>query len=147
MAHTDNIATGPAEARRAVPGGVPPVAVVVAVVSLILGVCATLVGLALAGELDETSTPLVVSLIGIVVTTVPAVLGMAYSERVSRDVRNGVLVKQTKEGAAQAIAEQQVMTRTGPVATAELAALTHLLQEVRRHPTDAPQTPPPAEPI
>lgn len=67
-------------------------------------------------------------LLGLLVTTIPSVVASIYSERASRDIRNGILVEKAKEGAKEAIAESQVLTRTGPVVSAELRALSRLLE-------------------
>lgn len=67
-------------------------------------------------------------LLGLLVTTIPSVVSSLYAERASRDIRNGVVVDKVKEGTKQAIAESQVVTRTGPVVSAELRALSRLLE-------------------
>lgn len=126
----------------------PIVAALAAAVILMVLVVGAVVMLSLGKALDETTTPLVVSLIGVVVTAVPALIGAAFSERASKDIRNGTLVAKAKEGAAlaieervptiaresaaEAIDEKQVMTRTGPVVTAELLALTKILGHIDR---------------
>lgn len=99
----------------------------------LVGVVAVLIGvLAVTGSLDDRATPLVVSLVGMVVAVVPATLGAVFSERASRDIRNGTVAAKAREGAVQAIREEQVLTRTGPVVTAEVAALSELVQINRR---------------
>lgn len=67
-------------------------------------------------------------LLGLLVTTIPSVVSSLYAERASRDIRNGVVVEKVKEGTKQAISESQVVTRTGPVVSAELRALSRLLE-------------------
>ena len=150
------------DAEKLVPGGVPKVALLVTALCLFGVVAAVVTALSLSGRLDARSTPLVVTLVGFVVTTVPALLGATYSERASRDIRNGVVVdrarvgaaqaireeqvitntndaamtERAREGAAQAIRDEQVITRTGPVVTAEVAALTELVRATRAN-TDA----------
>lgn len=70
-------------------------------------------------------------LLGLIVTTVPSVVSAIYSERASRDIRNGVVVDKVREGASQAIEDAQVITRTGPVVTTELSALATLLERIQ----------------
>lgn len=67
----------------------------------------------------------------LIVTSVPSLIAAIASETAVRDIRNGTVVAKAKEGASQAIAESQVLTRTGPVVTAELTALQEILQEVK----------------
>jgi len=108
--------------------------------------------LAVTDSLTETATPLVVSLISLVAGTVPGLVAATYAERASRDIRNGTVVAkakegavqalqdpaaltqvrhQVREGATQALEEAQVVTRTGPVVTAEVAALAELVRLTR----------------
>ena len=47
-------------------------------------------------------------LIGLVLTTVPSVIAAAFAERVSRDVRNGVVETKAQRGAEAALAETGV---------------------------------------
>jgi hypothetical protein len=71
---------------------------------------------------DKMSDPQFGIFIALIVSTVPSLIGAAYAERTSRDVRNGVVAEKAREGAVQAIEQTQVMTETGPTATAALAA-------------------------
>lgn len=134
----------------------PTIAALAAAVMLVMLVAAVVVLLSLGNGLDDKSTPLVVSLVGVVITAVPALIGAAFSERASKDIRNGTLVAKTREGAAQALDahapgivkaatvaaldEAQVVTRTGPVVTAELLALTKILGHIDRL-SEAPAQP------
>lgn len=128
----------------------------VATVGLLVGV------LAVTGSLDSNATPLVVTLVGMVVSVVPALVGAIFSERASRDIRNGTVVEKAREGAAlaledaplaehakqgaaEAIREEQVMRRDGPVVTAEVAALAELVA-VNREIRDAITAPPDGAP-
>lgn len=147
------------------PGGNFPRAALTAAAALFGMVCVLVGVLAFTGKLDDRATPLVVSLLGMVATIVPGLVAATYSERASRDIRNGTVVAKAREGAVQAFADpmakaqlrqaagealedKQVVTRVGPVVTAELAALTQLLGEVRamRSHQGAPQ-PPEAPPV
>lgn len=116
-----------AKHKPAEPSSVPFGAIVAGVVALIAILGAVIVALSLGKGLDSKATPLVVSLLGIVATAVPAMLGAMKADRASRDIRNGVVVEKVRQGATQAIQEQQVMTRVGPAVTAEMAALTELV--------------------
>lgn len=106
---------------------VPRVAGIVAAVALLAIVAAVVVALSITKALDNRSTPLVVTLLSIVGTAFPALVAAAYSERAARDIRNGVVREQVRRGSREAIRDEQVVTRDGPVVTAELAALTELL--------------------
>jgi hypothetical protein len=122
---------GSNEAGGFVPGGVPKVALLVAAVSMFALTVALVVALTLAGRLDAQSTPLVVTLVGFTTTLLPGLFAAVFAERAARDIRNGVVVDRAREGAAQAIRDEQVVTRTGPVVSTELAALAELVGSVR----------------
>lgn len=129
----------------------PRLTVVVAVLVLI-GIAATVV-------LRTQSEMAAATLVQTVALAVPVLLGAAYAERTHRDVRNGVVTEKVRQGAVlaleeegprvvtqalqdgahdavkeaarAAIREEQVMTRTGPAITAELAALAELVSSGR----------------
>lgn len=88
-----------------------------------------IVALAIGGGLTDQSTPLVVTLVGLVVSTVPSLIAAAFAERASKDIRNGTVVAKAKEGAVEAIRQEQVVTRDGPVVTLQMQALARLLEE------------------
>jgi hypothetical protein len=67
-------------------------------------------------------------ILGIIASTLPSLVAALYSERTARDVRNGVAREQAKQGAAEAIEDAGVLTRSGPVVTTELRALQRLLE-------------------
>lgn len=48
-------------------------------------------------HLDEASTPIAITVIGLVVTTVPTLIGAAFAERASRDIRNGTVTTKVKD--------------------------------------------------
>ena len=136
----------------------PTVAALSAAVVMLGLVVGLVIMLSMGERLNATNTPLVVSLIGVVVTVVPALVSAAFAERASKDIRNGTLVAKSQEGAAralvehgpavakegavQAIEDAQVMTRTGPVVTAELVALTKILGHIDRLSGETPSAPP-----
>lgn len=135
----------------------PTVAALSAAVVFFLLIVGAVVILAMGERLDATTTPLVITLLGVVVSAVPALISAAFAERASKDIRNGTLVAKTQEGttralkahgaevaklgATQAIEEQQVVTRTGPVVTAELLALTKILGHIDRLAEEPPKPP------
>jgi hypothetical protein len=116
--------------QRAVPGGVPRVAALISAVSLFGIVAAALTALAITNRLDGRSTPLLVTLIGTVASTVPAIMSAVFSERVMRDVRNGVLEDKARAGAVEAIRAEGVVTRNGPYADVTSRALLDLMAAV-----------------
>jgi hypothetical protein len=69
-------------------------------------------------------------LIGLGVSTLPSLVASLYSEQVSRDVRNGVLVDKVKEGATQALEETGTVTRDGPAMTLAMQSLATILNDV-----------------
>jgi hypothetical protein len=73
-----------------------------------------------------------ITVIGLIVSTLPSLIASFFAERTSRDVRNGVLVDKVAEGTAQAIKSEGVVVRDGPVVSAELRALSALLQQNTR---------------
>lgn len=94
---------------------------------------------------DKLSTSQLGIFIALIASTVPSLIASAYAERTSRDVRNGVVAEKAREGAVMAINETEVLTQSGPVATASLetsaaatVALTELLKRSEIH-TPAPQ--------
>lgn len=150
------------------PGGNFPRAALTAAACLVGLVVALVAILAVSGSLNDKATPLVVSIIGMVAGVVPGLVAATYAERASRDIRNGTVVEKAREGAVkafhdpqakaqvrqaavQALEDAQVVTRVGPVVTAEVAALAELVgltRQIRDHtattaaqgPPDAPQT-------
>lgn len=68
--------------------------------------------------------------IALAISTLPSLVASMFAERAARDIRNGVLEAKVKRGATAAIAETGVMLRNGPVAAAQLEALTTILSEI-----------------
>lgn len=83
---------------------------------------------ALAALSNPDAHPATGTVLGVILAAIPGAVAAVFAERAARDIRNGVIVQKVKEGASQAIVEHGVMTRTGPVASAQLEALTKLLQ-------------------
>ena len=79
-------------------------------------------------------------LIGLAVTTIPSLVAALYSERTSRDVRNGVVVEKVRQGTHVALKESGVqevvdMSQRGETTLVAMQALTKLLE--RREATDS----------
>lgn len=62
-------------------------------------------------------------LLALAASSIPSLVASLSAERAARDIRNGTVTQKAKEGTKQAIEETGVMTRTGPVAVANTAAL------------------------
>jgi hypothetical protein len=73
--------------------------------------------------------------LALAISTLPSLVGSLFAERASRDIRNGVVVEQTRQGAAQAIEEKGVVVRQGPVVNAQIAALHALVEDMARKQT------------
>lgn len=110
-------------------------------IAAVLFVGLAVVALVFVPQDDQRMTQ-VVLLIGLVVSTVPSLIAAAFSERVSRDVRNGVAAEQARRGAAAALADHGVVTRDGPYVAATTQALLDLLaQRHGDHQTAGPEAP------
>lgn len=106
----------------------PPLYSLLSLVVLVGAVVALIV----SGHANESGV-----YIAVVAAAVPGLVAAASSERVARDIRNGVMQDKVRQGAHEAIAEAEVLTRPGPVVqshleaqSAQLAALTALLGHV-----------------
>lgn len=92
---------------------------------------------------NPAAAPSLTIVIGLIATSVPSLIAAVFSEKASRDIRNGVVEAKVKSGTIKALEETQVMTRNGPVATAQLEALAALIKhntEVTQRNTDTTQT-------
>lgn len=78
---------------------------------------------------DKQTTPVFMSVIGLILTTIPSLIAAGFAERASRDIRNGVVEEKAKDGAKQALVEHQVITRDGPAMTLAMSALASLLEK------------------
>lgn len=84
-------------------GNVPVYAIAAAVGMLAL----LIIGLIFI-ETDENSTPALMAVVGIGSASIPALIAAAFSERASRDIRNGYLQEKVKHGAEEALEETGV---------------------------------------
>jgi hypothetical protein len=62
--------------------------------------------------------------VAIALANIPTLTAALFAERASRDIRNGTVTEKVRQGTTTAIVESGVLTRTGPVATSSVAALT-----------------------
>lgn len=107
---------------RHVKPNAPHVAIIATVVLVLGGL-----GAALLAE-DERSLQLI---IGLVISTVPALVAAAYAERASRDIRNGTVTQKAREGTTRALRD------TGMVeATSQAMAMAIVAELLRRNLVD-----------
>jgi uncharacterized membrane protein len=88
---------------------------------------------------DNNTTPVLISIVGLIATTVPSLIAAAYAERTNRDIRNGVVEEKVKSATKEALVEHQVVTRDGPFVGASTQALLDLLAQ--RHGTQTTADP------
>lgn len=79
-------------------------------------------------DFDDERTPYIVMVLGLIVTTVPSLISSVFAERASRDIRNGVVVEKTREGATEALHETGV-SNVANVNPAAIEAITRILIE------------------
>lgn len=91
--------------------------------SAVVLVAVGILGLAFV-ELDEKTTPVYVSLVAIIGSTVPTLIGAAFSERASRDIRNGVVTNKVKD-AMEEVGVIDVVKQAQETTPATLQALTN----------------------
>jgi len=106
-----------------------------------LGTAAVLVLAALIAvatmDPDRTATPLVVSVVGLILTTVPSLIAAAFAERTNRDIRNGTVTDKARVGALSALHETGVTQVAQNALTASpvtLEALAKLVDAMHREP-------------
>lgn len=106
----------------------PKVSITAACVLVVLGVVAIAIDAAKGHDVSSQVTS-IVALVGIVV---PGLIAAGYSERTSKDVRNGVMEQKVKNGTVAALVETGVtdIVNSQPATTqAVVGALTKLLQD------------------
>lgn len=82
---------------------------------------------------NPSESPETMTVIQLVVMTVPGLIAAAFAERASRDIRNGVIEEKAKEGAKQALDEKGVTevveaSQRGATTVLAMQALTRLLE-------------------
>lgn len=131
----------PSDPRRTT--NIPPVVIIVGLVSVLFLGGGILVALTYGNGLDDRTTPLALTLMGLIASTVTSLVGALYSARTSADLRNGTVVAKVKEGTHEALREAEVVTRHGPVATESTRAMTEqtaaLAELLRRTGGSAPE--------
>lgn len=93
---------------------------VLGAISLVLIGTAAVVILAITGDLNTNSTP-VMTIIGLIVSAVPALIAAGFAKQAAHDIRNGVVTQKAAEGAVQALNE------TGVTAVAQGASSANAL--------------------
>lgn len=122
-----------------------------AVVMVAIGATVALIA-ATSQRLNTQGTPLLVTIVGLIGTSVPAILAAAFAERASRDIRNGVVVAKVKQGATEAIRETNVVTVGDQYTNLAMDSLATLLRDLgERQSRDRPggrrSTDPPLPPL
>jgi hypothetical protein len=113
----------------------PTIAILGAIVGLVAIACVLLGSLAIGGKLDDSSTPLVVSVFGVIGTTVTALLSLLallYAQKASSTadkLANGGGKEAARQGTHQALAEAAADPE-GPIVT-DPAQLRRVIAEAR----------------
>jgi hypothetical protein len=98
------------------------------VIVTIIGAVAAVTIAGIAFGLDEKTTPIVVTVLGIAASVLPSVLALIKVDQVHTEVTNGNMERKILAGAEKAIENKEVLTRDGPVVSTQLAAIQHLLE-------------------
>lgn len=80
---------------------------------------------------EQQSTPAFVAIIGLIASTIPGLIAAVYSERASRDIRNGTVTDKAAEGAQKALDNTgitEVVANSQQTSNAALQALTRILE-------------------
>jgi hypothetical protein len=56
---------------------------------------------------NPASSPSLLIVLGLIASSTPSLVAAIYSERASRDIRNGVVADKAREGAAQALEDSK----------------------------------------
>ena len=105
---------------------------IAAIIGTVLLIGFVIMGAVLA---DPATNNILIIIAGLVVTTVPTILGAAFSERAARDIRNGVMHKKVVDGTKQALKETGVtevveISQRGQASIVALNALTKVLERL-----------------
>jgi len=112
----------------------PKLALNTPVVSLVAAVALVALGVfAVAFVPSSTTSPALLTIVGLIATTVPSLIAAGFAERNSRDMRNGVATDAAAAGAHRALEESGVkevvdMTHRGASTTLTMQALAKLLE-------------------
>lgn len=106
----------------------PKVSITAACVLVVCGI----IGIGISAARGGDVTTQVTQIVGLIGITVPGLIAAAYSERSSKDIRNGVMEQKVKNGSIAALVETGVtdIVNSQPATTqAVVGALTKLLQD------------------
>ena len=112
--------------------------IVAGIISLVGTIAALIFGLSFTGHLDANSVPLVTEMLGIVVTTIPALLALNSAEKAkdaannaqqtaeqtNHDIRNGILKSKVVEAIVEAASSPTIPITTGEATTPAAPVLT-----------------------
>lgn len=103
---------------------------IAAIISVVLLIGFVILGVVFA---NPATNNILIIIAGLVVSTVPSLLGAAFSERAARDIRNGVMHKKVVEGTKQALEEVGVTdvveaSQRGQATLVAIQALSRLLE-------------------
>lgn len=102
-------------------GKTPILVALVSLVAIAAGLVLAILGVGV--ELDEHSTPLVLTVLGFVGTITTNLVILLRVDRTDRAMQDGTIVDKAREGTHIALQEAEVVTRHGPTVTAQLASL------------------------
>jgi hypothetical protein len=106
-----------------------------AVVALVAILGAIIVGVSVTEGIDSTSTPILAGLLAVISSTIPSILALIKVEQVHNDIKNGVVQDKVKAGTIQALREENIVTRDGPMSTTALDALAEILKATKGNST------------
>ena len=106
-----------------------------AVVALVAILGAIIVGVSVTEGIDSTSTPILAGLLAVISSTIPSILALIKVEQVHNDIKNGVVQDKVKAGTIQALREENIVTRDGPMSTTAIDALAEILKATKGNAT------------
>lgn len=86
-------------------------AVLVSVVAMVALASAVLLGVALTGKVDAKNTPLIVTVLGLIASTIPSVLALLRVDATRRDLHNGLIPEKVIEGVQQGVEQGTLHVR------------------------------------
>lgn len=97
----------------------------------------SVLGAVILVDFNAHTTPIIISIVGLVISTVPSMISSAYSERASKDIRNGVVTEKAKVGALEALDETGVIevvniSNRGESSILAMNALSRLLEAANK---------------
>ncbi len=104
---------------------------IAAAVTAVLFMAAAVVLVLFADDTKGDTGQHVIVILSVILAAIPGLLAAAFAEQAVRHVKEGSVAESARIGARQAIRDEEVLTRAGPVVTEELRALRRLLEEQR----------------